>query len=454
MALADSRWQRTTLFCAMYVAQGIPWGFMLITLPSFLSANFHVGDKAIGTLKGIILVPWSFKLIWAPLMETFTVPSMGRRRPWIIAAELMMAVTLLGLLVATGGDYDITILCVMYFVHNCFASLQDVCTDALAVDILPAEEQGRMNGLMWGSKLIGKGVGAAVLAYILERWGLEICVLVQFSILIGLMMFPLFFIERAGDKFLPWSPGSTMTSSTISVPTPRDYLRSFSRAYGLPTLQVFVVFTVFKLIASGINEVATNTLYTQHLGWSAVQYSTVAGMYVLLPQMAFAVFGGFLADRIGRRKVMIIGFGGYGILAMIFAALPGLWTNRIFASAYVIACEGLLAAGSVGFLSMAMRLSWTQAAATVFTTLMTLSNVGHVVGNFVAGYVRDFFKVLAGSGASELPSYALTFWFVGVASFVPLVLLLWVRPSQVDEAKKQEMETHKRQVNTAAPLYP
>ena len=34
--------------------------------------NYNVGDDEIGKLKAIILVPWSFKLIWAPLMDTFT----------------------------------------------------------------------------------------------------------------------------------------------------------------------------------------------------------------------------------------------------------------------------------------------------------------------------------------------------------------------------------------------
>ena len=75
---------------------------------------------------------------------------MGRRRPWIIGAQFMMAVTLLGILwsgnlsepagstgQAAFSPEFIWWLGVMFFVHNCFASLQDVATDALAVDVLP-----------------------------------------------------------------------------------------------------------------------------------------------------------------------------------------------------------------------------------------------------------------------------------------------------------------------------
>ena len=62
MALSDSRWQRTLTLCALYVAQGVPWGFMLITLPAYLSYKYKVGDGEIGQLTAIILVPWSKKL--------------------------------------------------------------------------------------------------------------------------------------------------------------------------------------------------------------------------------------------------------------------------------------------------------------------------------------------------------------------------------------------------------
>ena len=85
------------MLCALYFAQGIPWGFMTIALVSYLTER-GVGDADAGKLTYIVLVPWTFKLVWAPLIDTLTIRSMGRRRPWIIGAELMMAVSLLGLL--------------------------------------------------------------------------------------------------------------------------------------------------------------------------------------------------------------------------------------------------------------------------------------------------------------------------------------------------------------------
>ena len=94
---------------------------------------------------------------------------MGRRRPWIIFAEIMMAVTLIAL--SFKGDIlnDLNYLAWMFFLHNCFASLQDVCTDALAVDILNPDERGQINGYMWGSKIVGTGIGASIMGTMLVK---------------------------------------------------------------------------------------------------------------------------------------------------------------------------------------------------------------------------------------------------------------------------------------------
>ena len=169
MALADKRWQRVSMFCALYFAQGFPWGFMVTAMVAYL-VDLGVSDADAAELTAIVLVPWSFKLVWAPLIDSVTVRSMGRRRVWIIGAQLMMAFSLLGMLSVGNFTERLEVLAWWFFLHNCFASLQDVATDALAVDVLPPDEQGRVNGLMWGSKMIGKAVGGGM-AFVIRGLG-------------------------------------------------------------------------------------------------------------------------------------------------------------------------------------------------------------------------------------------------------------------------------------------
>lgn len=440
MALVDSRWQRTATLCALYFAQGVPWGFMLITLPSYLSFNYQISDSEVGTLKAIILVPWSFKLIWAPLMDSFTIRSMGRRRPWIIGSELMMALTLLGFIGIGDPSQELKFIIYMYFLHNCFASLQDVCTDALAVDILPPLEQGQTNGLMWASKLIGKGVGAWSLSHVINTGGLEACVAVQVLLLLAIVVVPIFFLEQRGEKRFPWSAGQTVSAAVRSVGNPLRVLGSVLKAFSLTTTWVFILFTLLKLVGSGINEVLSNTLYTQHLSprWTDVEFSRVSGLYATAPIIVGAVLGGYLADRYGRRLILTIGYLGYGAAAIIFAVSPSLWNENWFAMSYLLSYETLAAIGSVGFLSMAMRISWTVAAGTVFTTYMTLSNISHVIGNWMAGPLREWLVWLQGGAADDLISYQWAFWWVGIITIIPVFLLLLVKTGEVDRARHAE----------------
>ena len=437
------------MLCAMYFAQGAPWGFMVTALISYLTER-GLGDADAGWLTGIVLLPWTFKLVWAPLIDTLTIRSMGRRRPWIIGAELMMAVTLLGILwlgdfaehLGSGPDgvrvtsRFVYLLGCMFFVHNCFASLQDVCTDALAIDVLPPSEQGRVNGLMWGSKLLGKAFGAAVMAMVMAMgesfragWGIPAAVIVQFVLLIAIMMLPIFMLERPGEKRFPWSEGRAQSNDNVSsVRDPFLLLNDLIRGFSLVTTFAFFVFGLFHVVGWGIVEVITKTLYTQELGWSFQQFSYVTGVAVFT-ELTGALCGGYAADRWGRRKVMWFGFGTYGLLHIIFACFANLWSQSWFTTGYLILNPSALAIGAVGFLSMGMRLSWTKAAATMFTVYMTLSNVGHVVGNLVVGWLRVDLQL----------SYEASFGAAGLVTIAPLILLLVVNPAKVD-AKRAEQE--------------
>jgi len=447
MALSNDWRQRTLMLCAMYVAQGIPWGFMVTALVSYLTER-GLGLSDAGWLTGIVLLPWTFKLVWAPLIDTFTIRSMGRRRPWIIGAELMMALSLLSILwmvdftgqLGGSGETPMTrqfvyMLGCMFFVHNCFASLQDVSTDALAVDVLPPSEQGRVNGLMWGSKLLGKAFGTVVMATVMVMgdayrpgWGIPAAVVVQFILLIAIMMFPLMMLERPGEKRFPWSKGQAQgKDNETSFRNPLLLIADMIRGFSLVTTLAFFFYGLFHVVGWGIVEVITKTLYTQQLGWTFQQFSYVTGIAVVT-ELAGALGGGYLADRWGRRKVMLIGFGSYGLLHVIFGCFPGLWTQSWFTAGYLILNPGALALGAVGFLSMGMKISWTKSVATMFTVYMTLSNVGHVVGNQLAAWL------VVNLGLS----YEVSFGVAGIATIAPLVLLAVVNPATVDVKRSEK----------------
>ena len=220
MNLSDNPRLRLLTLCALYVAQGIPFGFVTVALAAYL-AEQRVSVAAIGTVTAMTSLPWSFKWVWGPVIDRFGYRPMGRRRPWILLAQLLMALTIGAMLAipdfrgtATylGGTISATtLLAGMVFLHNVFGSFQDVATDALAVDLLAEHERGKANGLMYGSSYLGTAIGGAGLVQVISYAGLQTALFVQVLLLLGIMLLPLLLRERAGEKLLPFTRGRDMS---------------------------------------------------------------------------------------------------------------------------------------------------------------------------------------------------------------------------------------------------
>ena len=89
-------------------------------------------------------------------MDRFSYLPMGRRRPWIIAAQggLLLSVCLLGLIPDPGNN--IVLLTWIAFLINSFAAVQDVAVDGMAIDVLP--ERGKANAFAGFGQVVGSVV--------------------------------------------------------------------------------------------------------------------------------------------------------------------------------------------------------------------------------------------------------------------------------------------------------
>ena len=140
-SLTENRLRRMVSLCVLYFAQGLPWGFATVAFASYLSDNGFTPQE-LGILFATVALPWTFKWIWGPVIDTLSLPQFGSRRLWILFAQFGMVATLIIMVMMGDISANIPLLGWMFFLHNFFSSLQDVSSDALAVDILLPEEQG------------------------------------------------------------------------------------------------------------------------------------------------------------------------------------------------------------------------------------------------------------------------------------------------------------------------
>ena len=86
LTLSTNPMLRLITLCILYTAQGVPWGFITITLAVFL-ADKGLQTAEVGTLLAFSTLPWAFKWIWGPIIDRYYFPSLGKRRVWIVSAQ-------------------------------------------------------------------------------------------------------------------------------------------------------------------------------------------------------------------------------------------------------------------------------------------------------------------------------------------------------------------------------
>src|SRR4030042_5498441 len=233
MNLSTSPRPRLLTLCALYGAQGVPFGFATITLKAYL-AERGLGVAEIGTILAMVNWPWAFKWVWGPVIDRFGFLPMGRRRPWILLAQTLMALTIGAMIAIPCLVAGVVTLSWMILLHNVFVSLQDVSVDALAVDLLSEEERGKANGLMFAAAYLGIFIGGAGMGLLASYCNLRVAMSAQVAILLGIMLLPLLLRERAGERLLPWTSGRTIVRTGLEPTTSvRALFTRLARAFSL-----------------------------------------------------------------------------------------------------------------------------------------------------------------------------------------------------------------------------
>ena len=376
MSLAERRWLRIFTLCALYVAQGIPWGFMTTTLPAYLTKR-GLDFGFVTTTLAFTTLPYSFKWIWGPIVDTVQIEKLGRRRPWIVFAQAMMAVTVLTI-VALDVTQQVKLLAWMILIHTVFNSLQDVATDALAVDILPDEDRGRANGLMYASKYGGGLIGGGVMAGLIVRTNLDTALLVQTSILVAIMLLPLFVREGSG-------PAPRRERAAVVG-------RALVQAFSLRSTLVAAVLMLVGTFSIGLVAAIGFPLFIETLHWEPDKLTAITGFWALLVGGVCAASAGYLSDRFGRRRVAVIAAFALAAGWIAFSLLHDSWTNKtliyVFAF-YEAACQGVFV---TVLIALAMDLSWPRIAGSQFTTYMALSNYSTTLGYLFAKRAHEWWQ--------------------------------------------------------------
>ncbi|GAB2516343.1 RhtX/FptX family siderophore transporter [Spirosoma aerophilum] len=420
------------MFFYLYVMQGIPAGFSLTALANYLTAE-GVKPSSIGSFAAIVGLPWAFQFIWGPLIDRYQGSAMGRRKPWVVGAQFMAFLASLGILLVKDPVAQISTLAWFFFGHSIFAAIQDASVDAMAITVIADDERGRVNAFMRAGFLIGIGVGAAVFAHLLRTYGFFNAALTQSLCLLTLTILTFFIREKPGDKLLPTFKRST----TVLLKTDRsqalpDYTFRwlFTELFrGLFAKRSLLLFgsVVAGYVSISLFSRAYNYQLIRVLGWTDTSVSVLTGTYGMLVATGAALLGGYIADRISPRRLLVIVLAVVAVYLISFNLLSGYWTRRDLAQTGLVALYFMDPSISVAAMPMLMAICRKGVEGSQFTTYMAFVNLSDIAGSYLSGHALDYISA---------PTIGL---LAGVLATVALItIFLTVRQYRVEDTVQEQ----------------
>ena len=429
--LAGSTRVRYATGSIMYFAQGIPQGLLSIAIPVWLaSQGVSAGD--IGSYLAVIVLPWAFKLVTGPLMDRYEFLAMGRRRPWVLGAQLGLSLSLLALILVENPAEQIGLLMIIGMLINSFAATQDVAVDGMSIDLTPVREQGRLNAFMSFGKAIGWASTAAVMGVLVSSFGLGTAAIVASTVSALGVFVMLFVLEREGERTLPWTKGAAATVHRSDTSF-RAVFKELNKVLWVRASLVVMAIMFFDGLVFGYGQALMPIAAVNVFHYTTPQWSQLVAMMGLIGAV-LALGIGPAIDRMGAKRMLVLAISLLGIHAFLIAQTQDLWQNTLYVRLMLSIWVMMMPVVMVASLSLAMAICKSVNSATQFAIYMSVANFGHAAGSKLYGM------------ASEKWGYGESYTMLSALVVVMVVVVLFHRHTHHhSEAKSTTSDNKKKE---------
>ena len=378
--LSGSNWYRSIVNRRMLIcictglASGMPLYLLLQLVPAWLrEAEVSLAEIGLFALVGL---PYTWKFIWAPLMDRFALP-LGRRRGWMLMAQVGLVV-----LIGSIGHLDpleqTGFVAVLALLIAVLSATQDVAIDAYRREILEDQELGLGNAIHVQAYRVSSlipGSLSLILADLMP-WAAVFWITAAFMAL-GLV---LSLSIREPQVTMP--PGGGLREAVIE-----PFAEYLSRAGWRGALLTMGFMIAYKLGDNMATALATP--FYLDLGFSMTEIGLVAKHAALWPAIFGGLLGGIVMLRIGINRALWV----FGLIQMIsilgFAWLASVG-SVLWVLAVVIAVEYLgVGLGTAAFTAFIARESSKTFAATQFALFTALAALPRSLANAVTGFIVE-----------------------------------------------------------------
>lgn len=373
--------KKMALCLSLGFASGMPLFVVLTLLGAYLRKE-GVNLKEIG-LFSLIMIPYTWKFVWSPLVDRYNLFHLGRRRSWMLISQIAVFFSIF-LLGQFSPKTSLSVIAVVSVILSFASATQDIVIDAYRREILTDRELGLGTSLFItasrASSLVPGGLSLVIAQFL--SWA------------------DVFFITAA--FMLPALVVTFFIKEPETINAPRnlrqaiiDPFREFKDRRGLKSMFLIILFVFcYKLGDSMATALATPFYIDLH--YDLLTIGLVAKNAGLWSMLIGGILGGVIMLKTGINKALwYFGFGQLiTILGFVILAHEGIGSDTapsVFLLAFVIIAEclgaGLGTSAFVAFLSAQTNKTY---AATQFALLTSLSAVPRTFCNATTGYIVEF----------------------------------------------------------------
>jgi len=367
-ALGDKRMAAVLL---MSFASGLPFNLTGFTVQAWLASE-GLDIKTIGIFT-LVSLPYFFKFMWAPLLDRYLPPVLGRRRGWILIYQICLAVAIavMGFCSPTKELYVLGVLAVLVAF---LSASQDIVIDAYRVDAIPVSERGLAAAAQSFGYRSAAMLAGAVLVLIAAHLGWRLAFLMVACLMAATTLGTLWAPE-------PEVPGKPPRSLADAVWHPLRALFGQKGAWG------FVLLVLLYKIGDAFALSLYSAFMIKGMGFSLDELSIAGKVNMTVSSMIGVAFGGWVYMRWGSFKSLLIFGIGQALtnLLYVWLALAGkkIWL-LVLATSLDTGVGGM---GLAAFTAYLVSLCSANFSATQYALLSAIASLPRISMGSVAGFV-------------------------------------------------------------------
>ena len=350
-------------------ASGLPFNLTNFSLQAWLASE-GLSIKTIGIFS-LVALPYNIKFLWAPVLDRYLPPFLGRRRGWILIYQACLAVCIgvMGLCSPTKGPYVLGAVAVLLAF---LSASQDIVIDAYRVDAIPASERA----LAAASAAFGYRTAAMLAGAVLVLIAASLGWRLAFLFVAALMALTMIATIRAPE---PDVPGHAPTSMADAVWHPLRALLAQKGMWG------FLLLVLLYKLGDALALSLYSTFMIQGVGFSLEELSVAGKVNMTVSTMIGVAFGGWIYMRWGTfRSLLIFGIGqALTNLLYMWLALAG---KKIWLLVLATSLDTMIGGmGQAAFVAFLVSLCSADFSATQYALLSALAVLPRNVTGAIAG---------------------------------------------------------------------